>query len=151
MAYNSSRVTERELMIEINNNTEFGYIYFIRLVGGPVKIGYVADRCNIENKLHNIELTNPCPVILARQIHGLWQARNWLHARYEHLKIKNEWFSWRDEMAIVELPQPEICRLTRLERNVFECAVRDRQARALGLAARAPQRYLRMLRGQKVG
>lgn len=86
-------------------------VYFIRAGhDGLVKIGYAA---NVNLRLVKIQSDSEKPVFVINQIDGDRAAERWAHQRFDHLRVRGEWFEYdpamhtvQSEMEGAEMPPP---------------------------------------------
>ena len=84
-------------------------VYFIQDQRGAVKIGHATDPAS---RLCQLQVGNAGPLRFIRIIDGGASTERWLHRRFEHLKLRGEWFQFDTAMLNVippdELPQRAI-------------------------------------------
>jgi len=78
-------------------------IYFIRAgVDGPVKIGWSTD---IPGRMSALQTGQPFKVNLLRVLDAPRWAEQWLHRNFDGLRLEGEWFSFSEEMLLIEPPK----------------------------------------------
>lgn len=74
----------------INSKKATGYVYFIQgLCGGAIKIGYSK---NPTSRLKELQTGYPDTLTILYMLRGSGQVENFLHNKFEHLRLKGEWF-----------------------------------------------------------
>jgi len=69
--------------------------------GGPVKIGVASD---VAARLGDLQTAHYEELRLVRCIDGGRAHEQWLHRRFDHLRIRGEWFRFDPEMMEIEPP-----------------------------------------------
>ena len=84
-----------------------GFVYFIRINGrGPVKIGFAIA---VKKRISQLSVgTHKKPVLIASMM-GTQKTEKKLHAKYEKLRIKGEWFRYTGDLKVFieSLPDTE--------------------------------------------
>jgi hypothetical protein len=78
-------------------------VYFARIGDdGPVKIGHSRYA---ERRIEAIQKWTPIEIRLIRTLPGDGKEERWLHARFDHLRIRGEWFHFDPRMMTITPPQ----------------------------------------------
>lgn len=77
-------------------------IYFLQTGDdGPVKIGFATS---VKARVKTIQLSSPEKLRVIREIEGDIPMERWLHRHFKKHQLNGEWFSFCDEMLVIEPP-----------------------------------------------
>jgi hypothetical protein len=77
-------------------------VYFIRAgEGGPVKIGTAID---VRARFSTLQTGHYERLTLIRQVEGAEAQERWLHAQFDTLRIRGEWFRFDPAMLTIQPP-----------------------------------------------
>lgn len=115
-----------------------GVVYFVcAMEAGAVKIGYCSDPRKLRARLDDLQVGNHCELRLIRIVRGLNNTERWFHNQFKELHIRGEWHQFDRRMLSLPPPTVQDTGLTPLERALVNGRLREKEARAAGLAKRA--------------
>jgi hypothetical protein len=95
------------------------FVYFITSEGGPIKIGRATD---VQKRLSALQTSNPETLFVVGVIHSELHSESSVHRRFEHLRLRGEWFRRSSELITfieenrnvtliggkIKIPKPQI-------------------------------------------
>ena len=86
----------------IVNDEPLGYIYYITSVEPdyPVKIGYSSTIRGVSDRVKTLQTGNPYNLYTIGWKRGAYSDERDEHERWNHLRLRGEWFMRRRELAL---------------------------------------------------